>query len=71
MTRTEATMLKPLVNNPLAWNILDTYLSLCYNNKQKELERLVPIEEIYRAQGYIQALRHVLDLKANANVTET
>ena len=68
MNDTEKQLLRPIVNDPAVWKVLDSTLLRCYNNKQKELERLVPIEDIYKAQGYIQAITYLRELKANVNV---
>ena len=68
MNDTEKNQLRPIVNDPNIWKVLDSTLLRCYNNKQKELERLVPIEDIYKAQGYIQAITYLRELKANVNV---
>ena len=59
--------LKMLVNNPIMWKVLDNHLEECYNNRHKEMEKLSLVEDIYRAQGYIQAINALRDLKVKVN----
>lgn len=71
MTDLELKLLKPLVNNADMWKILDSHMLKCYNNKHKELENVNSIELMYKAQGYIQAIKMIRDLKANVNAKKT
>lgn len=61
--------LKPLVNNHELWNDflqeLDTNIQRCY----KKLEQLSDPVEIYRAQGEIQALHKLGNLREKVNAT--
>jgi spore coat protein CotF len=60
--------MKPLVNNPNLWNLLDKHLQDMYNNRHKEMDNLSKIEDFYKAQGYCQAITSLRNLKENANV---
>lgn len=59
--------LKPLVNDIKLKKVLDSYVDFMYDTKHTELERLTELPQIYRAQGYIEALRALRDAKVKAN----
>jgi len=64
----EVNQLKPLVNHKELWYLLDKYLEELYNNKHKELENITDINQLFRLQGFVQAIKHIRELKSRANV---
>ncbi len=59
--------IKPFVNNPELYNpFLEEVLNRI-NNTQRRLEQIGDVEEMYRAQGEIRALRSMLRLREDVN----
>lgn len=59
--------LKPLVNTKALWDDFLEMLSHKIELAQKELEQATKIEDIYRAQGKIAALRRLTSLRDEEN----
>jgi len=62
--------LKPVTNNPSIWEALDSYLKEISENKETELQNASDLHLIYRAQGYIRALKEVRKLKDRVNAEQ-
>jgi|TARA_R110000796_G_scaffold247903_1_gene373944 hypothetical protein len=59
--------IKPFVNNPELYNpFLEEVLNRI-SNTQRRLEQIGDVEEMYRAQGEIRALRSMLRLREDVN----
>jgi hypothetical protein len=59
--------LKPFVNNPEMYNPFLEEIVSRIDKAHKRLEQINDIEELYRAQGEIRALRSLLLLRENVN----
>ena len=59
--------LKPFVNNPELYNPFVEEINLRIEKTHRRLEQMVEVEEIYRAQGEIRALRAMLRLRDDIN----
>ena len=60
--------LKPFVNNPELYNPFLEEITERINKVHKRLEQINDVEELYRAQGEIRALRSMLVLREHTNV---
>ena len=59
--------LKPFVNNPELYNPFLEEVFKRIENVHKRLEQITDVEELYRAQGEIRALRPMLRLREDIN----
>jgi|TARA_E500000318_G_scaffold1727_1_gene2412 hypothetical protein len=59
--------LKPFVNNPELYNPFLEEITERINKVHKRLEQISDVEELYRAQGEIRALRSMLVLREHVN----
>jgi hypothetical protein len=59
--------LKPFVNNPELYNPFLEEIAERINKVHKRLEQISDVEELYRAQGEIRALRSMLVLREHVN----
>jgi len=59
--------LKPFVNNPELYNPFLEEIIERINKVHKRLEQISDVEELYRAQGEIRALRSMLVLREHVN----
>ena len=59
--------LKPFVNNPELYNPFLEEITERINKVHKRLEQISDVEELYRAQGEIRALRSMLVLREHTN----
>ena len=55
--------LKPLTGNHLQWEGFCEMLDYWINQHQKKLEQAVEMNDVFKAQGAIAALRHLKYLK--------
>ena len=63
----ELDKLKPVVNTQV-WPIFTDYLQEKYDAKHKEMDRITDINDLFKAQGYCQAIREIQELRDRANV---
>jgi hypothetical protein len=59
--------LKPFVNNPELYNPFLEEIGIRIDKVHKRLEQITDVEELYRAQGEIRALRSMLRLREDIN----
>lgn len=59
--------LKPVINDPRNWEILDKWFETCYNSKHSEMDNLTELRDLYRAQGYCQAMKDLRNLRERVN----
>jgi hypothetical protein len=62
--------LKPLVNDKTLWDALCVELNQRIEFAHKQLELRTELEEVYRLQGEIKALRSLLQLRDKTNGPE-
>lgn len=62
--------LKGLVNSPLMWAAYCDMLDYYIESQQKKLEQTVDMHEVFKAQGAIQALRKLKQIKDEVNVQQ-
>lgn len=60
--------LKPVINDPKNWQVLMEYYTYLYEVKHKEIENIEKVEDMYRAQGYIRALKELKQIRDKINV---
>lgn len=56
-----------VVNDERVWKTLDNYLNFLYHSRCKVLKSSNDTTEIFRAQGFIEAIQIIHDLKARVN----
>ena len=59
--------LKPFVNNPELYNPFLEEILNRIDKVHRRLEQIADVEELYRAQGEIRALRSMLRLREDVN----
>ena len=59
--------LKPFVNNPELYNPFLEEIINRIGRVQRRLEQISDVEEMYRAQGEIRALRSMIRLREDVN----
>ena len=59
--------LKPIVNDPNVWKVLDKYFEECYNMKHRQIDGYTDIHDILRAQGFSQAFLQLRSLRNTIN----
>ena len=59
--------LKPFVNNPELYNPFLEEILTRIDKVHKRLEQITEVEELYRAQGEVRALRSLLLLREHVN----
>lgn len=59
--------LKPLVNNPQMWEVLNLYLSDLEKNLISTLKTSSDIETIYRTQGGLRTIQMLQSLRDKVN----
>ncbi len=59
--------LKPLLNSPHAWDAFVEKLDYDIGMQQRKLEQAVDLQEMFKAQGAIAALRQLKYLKEEIN----
>jgi hypothetical protein len=59
--------LKPFVNNPELYNPFLEEVGNRIDKVHRRLEQITDVEELYRAQGEIRALRSMLRLREDIN----
>jgi hypothetical protein len=59
--------LKPFVNNPELYNPFLEEILIRIDKVHRRLEQIADVEELYRAQGEIRALRSMLRLREDVN----
>lgn len=62
--------LKPLVNNNLQWNAFEEMLEFYVEQHRRKLEQAVDLNDMFKAQGAIAALRSLKYLKDEVNANE-
>lgn len=62
--------LKPLVNQPLQWEAFLEMLDSNIEAHQRKLEQASDLQDVFKAQGAIAALRHLKYLKEEVNGSE-
>lgn len=60
--------LRPIVNNPRVWNTLMAYLEPHEKQAMGNLLNAKETEQLWRAQGFMSALKIIKDLKEKVNV---
>lgn len=60
--------LRPLVNNPQIWQAFLMYLEPYEKQAMGNLLQAKETEQLWRAQGFISALKAIKDLKDKVNV---
>lgn len=60
--------LKPIVNNPETWEVLDKYFETLYNKDIGEIIRTPDMDNVKRLQGRVQLLKHLQSLRDIVNV---
>lgn len=66
--KNELEYLRPLVNNPKVWETLMTYLGPHEKQAMGNLLNATSVEQLWRAQGFMAAIKVVKDLKDKINV---
>lgn len=59
--------LKPLVNNPPIWELLNLYLSDLEKNLVSTLKTAADLETIYRTQGGLRTIQMLQTLRDKVN----
>jgi hypothetical protein len=59
--------LKAMVNQPLQWKAFDEMIEHQINAQQRTLEQATDLQQMFKAQGAIAALRHLKCLKEEIN----
>lgn len=62
--------LKPLVNNTLQWQAFEEMLEFYVEQQRRKLEQVADLNDMFKAQGAIAALRSLKYLKDEVNATE-
>ncbi len=60
--------LKGMLNSPNLWDAFVAKLDYDIEQQQRKLEQATDLQEVFRAQGAINALRHLKYLKDEINV---
>jgi hypothetical protein len=60
--------LKGMFNTPYVWDAFIEKLNYDIEQQQRKLEQAQDMQEVFRAQGAINALRHLKYLKDEINV---
>lgn len=59
--------LKGMLNSPLLWDAFVEKLDYDIEQQQRNLEQATDLQEVFKAQGAIAALRHLKYLKDEIN----
>lgn len=59
--------LRPVVNDPKIWEVLQEYFKFSYDKKHSEMDNLTELRDLYRAQGYCQAMKELRNLRERVN----
>lgn len=62
--------LKPLVNNTAQWQAFEEMLEFCVEQHRRKLEQVNDLNDMFKAQGAIAALRSLKYLKDEVNANE-
>lgn len=60
--------LKGMLNSPHVWDAFVAKLDYDIEQQQRKLEQATDLQEVFKAQGAIAALRHLKYLKDEINV---
>lgn len=62
--------LRPLVNNPQIWNAYLEYLEIQEKQAMGNLLHTKETEQLWRAQGFMSAIKFMKDLKEKVNAEQ-
>lgn len=62
--------LKPLANNTIQWNAFEEMLDFYIEQHRRKLEQVADLNDMFKAQGAISALRSLKYLKDEVNANE-
>jgi len=67
MDKTFLPKLKGMINSPYVWDAFVDKLDYDIEQQQRKLEQATDLQEVFKAQGAIAALRHLKYLKDEIN----